>query len=131
MINRSAECCNYRIRVGGRSLPPGLKRLIFCIGPAEKPLGDMNSIHLGSLIRRRMEEKGMSATSLAEMIYCSRTNIYSIFEREDIGILQLIRISKALDYDFLAHVYYGSSNLEVAGENVEPGVMQEDNAGTL
>lgn len=37
-------------------------------------------IHIGSLIRRRLDEKGYSVVWLARQLACSRTNVYKIFE---------------------------------------------------
>lgn len=35
-------------------------------------------IHIGSLIRRRLDEKGYSVVWLARQLACSRTNVYKI-----------------------------------------------------
>lgn len=46
----------------------------------------------------------MSVTEFAKRINCARPNVYSIFERYDIGVEQLIDISEALDHNFLDDV---------------------------
>ena len=43
-------------------------------------------------------------SEFARRINCARPNVYSIFERYDIGVEQLIDISEALDYNFLDDV---------------------------
>lgn len=58
-------------------------------------------IHIGHLIKKVFDEKGISATEFAYRINCARPNVYSIFERYDIGMEQLIKISEALEYNFL------------------------------
>lgn len=57
-------------------------------------------IHIGSLIRRRLDEKGYSVVWLARQLACSRTNVYKIFEKPHIDTDMLARISTVLDYDF-------------------------------
>lgn len=61
-------------------------------------------MHIGHLIKEVFDEKGMSVTEFARRINCARPNVYSIFERYDIGVEQLIDISKALDHNFLDDV---------------------------
>lgn len=58
-------------------------------------------IHIGHLIKKVFDEKGISVTEFARRIHCARPNVYSIFERYDIGVEQLIDISEALDHNFL------------------------------
>lgn len=61
-------------------------------------------MHIGHLIKEVFDEKGMSVTEFARRINCARPNVYSIFERYDIGVEQLIDISEALDHNFLDDV---------------------------
>lgn len=61
-------------------------------------------IHIGHLIKGVFDEKGISVTEFARRINCARPNVYSIFERYDIGVEQLIDISEALDHNFLDDV---------------------------
>lgn len=61
-------------------------------------------MHIGQLIKEVFEEKGISVTEFARRINCARPNVYSIFERYDIGVEQLIDISEALDHNFLDDV---------------------------
>ena len=57
-------------------------------------------IHIGSLIRHRLDEKGYSVVWLARQLACIRTNVYKIFEKAHIDTDMLARISTVLDYDF-------------------------------
>jgi hypothetical protein len=67
------------------------------------------NIHIGSLIKEQFEEKlkrdkHISKTEFAELIHVHRSTIYPMFKQKSIDIELLIRISKALDYDFLKEV---------------------------
>jgi DNA-binding Xre family transcriptional regulator len=57
------------------------------------------------LIQEKAIERGLSETQLAEAIGCCRTNVYKIYQRKSIDTEQLIRISKALDFNFIKEVY--------------------------
>jgi plasmid maintenance system antidote protein VapI len=61
-------------------------------------------MHIGHLIKEVFDEKGISVAEFARRINCARPNVYSIFERYDIGVEQLIDISEALDHNFLDDV---------------------------
>jgi predicted transcriptional regulator len=62
----------------------------------------MNNIHIGSLVKQKLEERKINITDFAKAIHCSRSNVYSIFERKDINMYQLRLISQVLEYDFLS-----------------------------
>jgi DNA-binding Xre family transcriptional regulator len=66
-----------------------------------------NEIHIGALIRSRMESEGRSVSWLAEQLNCSRVNIYKIYERPNIDTAMLNRICLVLDFDFFK--YYSDS----------------------
>ncbi|MBQ9312848.1 MAG: helix-turn-helix transcriptional regulator [Bacteroidales bacterium] len=57
-------------------------------------------MHIGKRIKEVCEVRNISANQLASMISCDRSNIYYIFQRENIDTGLLIRIAKALHYDF-------------------------------
>ena len=71
---------------------------------------DLNKIHIGTIIKEVMEERGVSAAELAAKICCDRTTIYDIFLRKSINMDQLLMISDALDYDFIHKVYFPETN---------------------
>ena len=60
-------------------------------------------IHIGKLVRKKMEEEGRSAQWLAKQVSCTRGNIYKIFENQDIHPQLLKRISIVLKFDFFAY----------------------------
>lgn len=57
-------------------------------------------IHIGSIIRQRLKEKGKTVVWLAHEISYSRIGIYKIFERYSIDTELLRRISAAMNEDF-------------------------------
>lgn len=69
-------------------------------------------LHIGSEIRRVMQEKGITPEWLAQQISTSRRNLYDILNREEISTSQLQDFSQALDYDFFA-LYQKASNTTV------------------
>lgn len=66
----------------------------------EKP----SNIHIGHLIKSVFDESGLSVSELARRINVERTTVYSIFERSSIDVIQLVRISAALNHNFLFDV---------------------------
>lgn len=61
-------------------------------------------MHIGQLIKDVFDKKGISVAEFARRINCARPKVYSIFERYDIGVEQLIDISEALEHNFLDDV---------------------------
>ena len=64
-----------------------------------------NNIHIGHLVKQKLEESDLTITQLAHRINRTRTTVYDIFERKSIDIDLLIQLSDALDFDFLYHIY--------------------------
>lgn len=65
----------------------------------------MTSIHIGSIIRRKLEESPLTIAEFAERINRTRPTVYDIFSRKSIDTELLITISKVLNYNFLQEVY--------------------------
>ena len=57
-------------------------------------------IHVGQLIKKRLETSGMTKTEFARRINKTSQNVYSIFERKSIDTALLSVISDILDYNF-------------------------------
>ena len=68
---------------------------------------NIRDIHIGSIIAKKLTEKSMTKTELADRINKERSTVYGIFNRKSVDTELLIEISKALDYDFIRSVYYG------------------------
>jgi len=64
-------------------------------------------MHIGKLIRNKLDKDGRTAAWLAKQIPCSEKHIYKIFEKQDIHPQQLRRISIVLKFDFFS--YYSAS----------------------
>lgn len=57
-------------------------------------------LHIGHLIKSVFDETGMTVAEFARRIHTARPNVYSIFERYDIGVEQLVIISFVLNHNF-------------------------------
>ena len=61
----------------------------------------MQNLHIGQLIKAVFDQSGLSVAEFARRIHTARSNVYFIFERPSIDILQLLNICEALNYNFL------------------------------
>lgn len=59
-----------------------------------------NTVHIGSIIRQKLQEQGRSAAWLAKQIPCSRNNVFKVMRKPHISTDLLLRISKILDFNF-------------------------------
>lgn len=66
----------------------------------------MDEIHIGRLIRTKMEADGRSANWLAKHLHCDRSNVYKIYRKATIDTYMLFLISQSLNFDFFQ--YYSS-----------------------
>lgn len=57
-------------------------------------------IHVGKLIREKIEEQGRSAAWVAERMNMSRTNLYKIYEKSSLDTEQLKKFGKVLNINF-------------------------------
>jgi len=55
--------------------------------------------NIGQMIRDVIKERNLSVSDFAKSIHCSRTNVYSIFERQTISIERLEQIANVLKLD--------------------------------
>lgn len=72
-------------------------------------------IHIGKVIEKVLRDQGKTVTWLARSLYCDRTNVYKIFQRESVNSEMLYRISKILSHDFFK---YYSKELEEDTEEI-------------
>jgi len=63
-----------------------------------------DEIHIGKMISDKMEEEGRSVQWLAEKLSCNRSNIYKIYEKSNMDIIQLLHISRILHHDFFSDI---------------------------
>lgn len=64
----------------------------------------MAELHIGKMIRERVEQRGISVEWLARQLCCERTNVYSIYRRRSVDTDLLLRLSRILEYDFLSEI---------------------------
>jgi plasmid maintenance system antidote protein VapI len=77
-------------------------------------------IHIGQLIKARLEETGMKKTEFARRINRSSQNVFDIFQRKSIDTELLATISHILECNFFESFttafQLAQSNVQVAGE---------------
>jgi len=66
----------------------------------------MKDIYIGQIIKQKVLESSISIQEFADMINCDRTTVYDIFKRKSIDTERLIRISHALNFDFVNEIYF-------------------------
>ncbi len=64
-------------------------------------------MHIGEKIKARAKELRIGPTELARAIKTSKQNVYGIYLRETIDTGLLMKLGKALEFDFFA--YYGTT----------------------
>lgn len=82
-----------------------------------------NPVTIGGLIEYEVRKRQIPINKFAEMICCRRNNVYDIFRRNDINIMQLKRISKVLNHNFFKDI---AENVELinAGEETKEELMK-------
>ena len=63
----------------------------------------IEKLHIGNLIRTTLNEQGRTVAWLARQVNCSHNNIYKVFQKSSIDTDLLLRISRAMDYNFFQH----------------------------
>lgn len=60
----------------------------------------IEQIHIGSIVKEQVANKGIRVAWLAEQLHCHRNNIYKIYEKQWIDTHVLLKLCFLLDYDF-------------------------------
>jgi DNA-binding Xre family transcriptional regulator len=63
---------------------------------------ELKEIHIGNAIAERLREVEMSKGEFAQKAGIPQQHVYRVFERDTIEVKKLIRICKALDFNFFA-----------------------------
>jgi transcriptional regulator with XRE-family HTH domain len=79
-------------------------------------------MHIGSEIKKILDDRGLPVTEFARRINKSRENAYSIFTRKSIDTELLKKISEVLNYDFF--IYYSPT---YKSRHEEISKLQEEN----
>lgn len=62
-----------------------------------------NNIHIGQLIQAQLEADKRSVSWLAREIGCTRNHIYKIFKKTSLDSDLILRISKAMQFNFFKY----------------------------
>jgi DNA-binding XRE family transcriptional regulator len=62
------------------------------------------NLHIGQLIKTVFDDSGMTVSEFARQIHLERSTVYSIFERQSIDSMLLVRISLVLKHNFLSDI---------------------------
>lgn len=57
-------------------------------------------IPIGQLIKEELNKQERSVSWFARKLYCDRTSVYRLFQKDSIDTRLLVRISRILDRDF-------------------------------
>ncbi|MEG1562369.1 MAG: helix-turn-helix transcriptional regulator [Bacteroides sp.] len=76
----------------------------------------MQNIHIGNIIRLKLEESSLSIAEFASKINRTRTTVYDIFNRKSIDIDLLLSISKVLNYNFLEKIYLVNNSRKTSSD---------------
>lgn len=80
---------------------------------------------IGDLINEEVRRKGMPVTKFAKEINCQRNNVYDIFNRSNMDIDLLKRISKVLGVNFFQTI---ANDLDLVREEADNVNQQEQKA---
>ena len=87
-----------------------------------------NNIHIGSLIRKEVKKSGCNIGEFAKALNCDRSNVYKIFEKQYIDLIQLLKIVDIIGYDFLADLFKSKNHIVVLETNINKiEELQKDN----
>jgi hypothetical protein len=84
--------------------------------------------HLGNIIKKRLEEVGISKNEFARRINRTPQNVFSIFDRESMDTKLLLDISKVLNFDFFS-VY--NFKLRDTSGNIKNGISDISNIDSI
>ncbi|MBQ3655356.1 MAG: XRE family transcriptional regulator [Bacteroidales bacterium] len=62
------------------------------------------NIHIGKMIKAEFKRQGRTVKWLTEQLHCNRSNIYNIFNRKNIDVEMLIKLSIVLKHNFLLDI---------------------------
>ena len=77
------------------------KLIVLCIRDyTYKHLLTTHVVHTGQLIQSVLHQQGKTVTWFAQQLCCTRTNVYKIFQKQNLDIEIIWRASCILKYDF-------------------------------
>lgn len=63
---------------------------------------ELNEVHIGQAIKKRLDELKMTKTEFGRLIGVPQQHVNRIFDRDTIETKKLVRICRALDFNFFA-----------------------------
>ena len=112
-----------------------LPRLFYVMSRNGNIMETQSKLHIGHMVKSVFDKSGLSVAEFARRIHCERTNVYKIFNRQSVDVETLVKISEALEHNFLADVmkHYGlsakySTNLSF---NITLEDLTEENVDSL
>lgn len=88
------------------------------------------NIHIGQLVKSVFDKSGLTVSELARRIDVERTTIYGIFDRPSVDVIQLVKISVALNHNFLydiecrCGITQCNPQLTIHFDNITPNVAK-------
>ncbi len=79
--------------------------------------------HLGTYIKNKVKEKGITVTEFARRIHCTRRNIYQIYKKNSLDTDLIKRISHALEIDLLST--FNKSSFQKLKNDVQPETIEK------
>ena len=70
-------------------------------------------IHIGALVKQFVKENNINASELARELGKTRQNLYDLYKRDDVGVKELLSISRVLNHNFLADIQQDKQSITV------------------
>lgn len=109
-ISKQTEVDTYVFCYAANPVNHTVKKSLFRESRGGCRTGMREKLHIGKLIQAKVEEENLSIVRFAQLLNCSRTNVYKIFERPSIDTNLLERISRILEYDFFHDISQNLGN---------------------
>lgn len=86
-------------------------------------------VHIGNVIKEELIRQGRSASWLARVLYCDRSNVYKLFKKKSLDSDLLLRISEALQTDFFRYYSAGLAGRTAGAFRQPTSFYPEEEAG--
>ena len=83
----------------------------------------MSKKTIGELIEQEVRKQGISITSFADQIYCTRANVYDIFKRSKMDVAQLALVSRVLNRNFFQELAEDPELVNLNNPDVEKDLL--------
>ena len=82
-------------------------------------------VHIGKCIEHELRSQRRSVKWLADQLFCDRSNVYRLLQRESVDTAQLMRISRILECNF-----FEAYIREYTSHSRRPASKEEKNAAS-